>query len=332
MAQRNVLVQPRDCDVRFEHVRSGPYTIRVAVQGTGPLVVMLHGWPESWYSWRHQMGPISEAGYTAAALDLRGYGGSSRPHATQTYDMRAMIADVQAVADRLGGGKAILIGHDWGAPIAWNANLVDPERFKAVAALAIPYVGQGKEPLIELARRVYTQDGRFFYQVYIEQEGVAEAEVEADVRSSLRKIYYALSGDAPPGAWPTDKRHGDTLLHRLVDPEVFPSWLTDADLDYLVEEFEASGFRGAFNRYRNFHRDFAFLSRFGQQQIEQPALFISGDTDAGLNQFGPEVEARMRAYVPNLRGYHMLEGCGHWTQQERPAEVNRLLLDWLAGL
>ncbi|HVY90686.1 MAG TPA: alpha/beta hydrolase [Hyphomonadaceae bacterium] len=316
----------------FRNVQSGDCTIRVAVEGSGPLVLMVHGWPESWYSWRHQMKPVADAGYTAAAMDVRGYGGSSRPHPIEAYDMQSIVKDVQAVADALGGGKAILIGHDWGAPIVWNSALIDPERFTAVAAMAIPYMGQGKAPFIDIARKLFTENGHFFYQIYIQDEGVAEAELEADVRGGLRKIYYSISGDAAPGTWPYDKKHGDSLLYRLTDPEKFPAWLSDEDIDYYVKEFEGSGFRGPFNRYRNFHRDFAYLAKFADRKIEQPALFISGKEDMALRMFGRDVEERMREHVPNLRGYHLIERCGHWTQQEKPAEVNALLLDWLKGL
>jgi pimeloyl-ACP methyl ester carboxylesterase len=303
--------------------------LRCAVAGDGPLVILVHGWPESWYSWRWQMRPIADAGWRVAAIDVRGYGGSDRPWPVEAYDMETIVGDVMAVADALGGGEAVLIGHDWGAPIVWNTALTRPDRIRAVAGLSIPYSGLGSAPFIDIARKLFTEQGLFFYQIYIQDEGVAEAELEADVRGALRKIYYAISGDAPDGAWPRDKRHGETLLHRLVDPEAFPAWMTAADLDYFVGEFTRSGFRGPFNRYRNFHRDFAWLSQFSERRIEQPALFISGTRDMGTRMFGRDVEARMRAHVPDLRGFHMLEGCGHWTQQERPAESTALLLEWL---
>lgn len=316
----------------FRYVQSGDQSIRAAVTGEGPLVIMVHGWPESWYSWRHQMGPIAEAGYTAAAIDVRGYGGSSKPWPIEAYDMQSIIGDVQAVADQLGAGKAILIGHDWGAPIVWNSALIDSGRFTAVAALAVPYTGLGTEPFIDDSRRKFTEKGRFHYQVRIQDEGDVEAEVEADVRSSLRKIYYALSADAPPEAWPRDKAHGDGLLHRVIDPPQFPAWLTDEDIDYYVKEFEGSGFRGPFNRYRNFYRDFDWLSQFNDRKIEQPALFITGDKDMATRMHGRNIVEKMKEVVPNLRGYHVLQNCGHWTQQEKPAEVTALLLEWLKGL
>jgi pimeloyl-ACP methyl ester carboxylesterase len=293
---------------------------------------MVHGWPESWMSWRHQIPAIAAAGYRAAALDVRGYGGSLRPHAVEAYDMETMVADLVAVAEALGGGEAILVGHDWGAPIVWNSALIHPQRFPAVAGLAIPYLGRGKAPFIDIAKTLFTDKGRFFYQVYIQDEGVAEAEMEADVRGGLRRLYYALSGDAPAGAWPADKRHGERLLDRLADPEPFPGWMNADDWDRLVAEFEQSGFRGPFNRYRCFHRDFAFLMRWKDERIRQPALFIAGEKDGAMLMFGRDVETRMREWVTDLRGFHRLPGCGHWTQQERPDETTRLLLDWLSAI
>lgn len=317
---------------RFELIDSNGCRIRAAVEGEGPLVLMVHGWPESWYSWRRQMGPIAAAGYTAAAIDVRGYGGSDKPHEIEAYDMETIVGDVQAVADRLGDGKAILIGHDWGAPIVWNSAWSDPARFPAVAGLSIPFMGRGRKAFIDIARELFTDKGLFFYQIYFQDEGVVEAEVEADMRTALRKIYYSISGDAPAGTWPLDKKHGDPLLKGLTDPDPFPPWLTNEDIDYLVEEFEASGFRGPINRYRNHRRDFQWQEQFEGRTIDQPALFITGDKDMGTRMMGRDVESRMRKHVTDLRGYHVLPGCGHWTQQERPAEVTALLLDWLKGI
>jgi pimeloyl-ACP methyl ester carboxylesterase len=245
-----------------------------------------------------------------------------------------LFADGTGVADALSpNAPAVLLGHDWGAPIVWNSALVRPDRFRAVAALSVPYMGPPARPFSEIFDELFTRKNRFFYQAHFQKEGVAEAEAEADVRAFLRKFYYAISGDAPDGAWPTNKTADAKLLDGLIDPDPFPAWLTPADLDYYVGEFRESGLRGPINRYRNHERDFAYLQQFKDRKIEQPAFFISGTRDLAFNMLGgaDPIEI-MRKFVPNLQGAHVLEGCGHWTQQERPDEVNALLLPWLKAL
>ncbi len=318
----------------FRDVKLADVTLRAAVQGEGPLVVMVHGFPESWYSWRHQIGPIADAGFTACAIDVRGYGGSDKPGPVEAYAMERMVADVAGVIEALSPGEpAVLIGHDWGAPIVWNTALIRPDRVRAVAGLSVPYMGPSARSFRDIYEEVFTQHGKFFYQHYFQPPGVAEAELEANPRDSLRRFYYALSGDAPDRTWPTDKVVGDSLLHRLPDPSPFPAWLTSADLDYYTAEFERSGFAGPLNRYRNHDLDFAYLSPFAGRRIEQPALFIGGERDLVLTMFGRvDFLPLMRAQVPDLRGADVLPGCGHWTQQERPVEVNGQLLAWLADL
>ncbi len=317
----------------FILVETNGIRIRAASAGTGPLVLMVHGFPESWYSWRHQIGPIAEAGFRAVAIDVRGYGGSDKPHPVEAYDMETLTADIAGLADALGGGEAILIGHDWGAPIVWNTALLYPGTIRAVAGLSVPYTPAGSTSFIDIVDALFTQKGRFFYQVYFQDEGVAEAELEADPRMALRKFLYAISGDAPDGTWPKDKPHGARLLDRLPDPDPFPAWLTPADLDYYTGEFVQSGFRGPLNRYRNHRRDHAFLSPFRERLISQPALYIGGTRDLVLRMVpGVDPLAPMRASVPDLRDTVLLEDCGHWTQQERPDAVTQKLLDWLKGL
>jgi pimeloyl-ACP methyl ester carboxylesterase len=319
---------------QFRDIGVGELSLRVAVEGEGPLVLMVHGFPESWFSWRHQMAPIAAAGFTAAAMDVRGYGGSDKPHPVAAYAMEHMVADVAGAVEALSpGAPAVLIGHDWGAPIVWNSALIRPDRVRAVAGLSVPYTGTPERSFNDIIAEVFTSKGRFFYQHYFQAEGVAEAEMEADVRGALRRFYYAISGDAPEGAFPTDKHVGDSLLHRLADPEVFPAWLTPADLDYYVGEFEASGFRGPINRYRNHDADFAWLKQFHGRTIDQPALFIGGERDPVLSMLGrADLVGVMKTHVTDLRGADILPGCGHWTQQERPAEVNERLVAWLKGL
>jgi pimeloyl-ACP methyl ester carboxylesterase len=315
-------------------IDAGELRLRAAIEGEGPLVIMVHGFPESWYSWRHQIGPIAEAGFTACAIDVRGYGGSDKPQPVEAYSMAHMTADVAGVADALAPGEpAIILGHDWGAPIVWNSALTRPERFRAVGALSVPYLGVGTRPFSAIFDEIFTRKNRFFYQAYFQKEGVAEAEAEADVRGFLRKFYYAISGDAPDGTWPTNKTADQRLLDGLVDPDPFPAWLSEADLDYYVAEFEGSGLRGPINRYRNHERDFEWLQAFKDRKIEQPAFFVSGTRDLAFNMLGGADPIQiMRGLVPNLQVADVLDGCGHWTQQERPDEVNARLIPWLKSL
>lgn len=317
--------------LQFRRVQVGEIALNVALQGSGPLVVLVHGFPESWHSWRHQMEPIAAAGFTACAIDVRGYGKSDKPHAVEAYDLESLAADVAGLIDALSpGDRAIVIGHDWGAPVAWTTALVYPGKVRAVGALSIPYLGIPQLSLSKIIEMIYTSNGRFFYQKYFAAEGVAEVELEADVRGAVRRLYYLWSGEAPDELW-AEKPIGAKVLTGVPDPAPFPSWLTDEDIDLLVSELQESGFRGGLNRYRNHDRDFAYLQRFAGQRIEQPAIFIAGERDRILSMFG-DILSPMIAELPQLDGPHLLTGCGHWTQQERPREVNDLLIPWLASL
>lgn len=315
----------------LRQIEVGPIMLRAAIEGTGPLVIMVHGFPESWYSWRHQIGPIAAAGFTACAIDVRGYGGSDKPHAIEAYAIEAIVGDLVALVRKLSPGHpAILVGHDWGAPIVWNSTLARPDMFRAVAALSVPFAGVPDRPFTEVFREHFTRRGRFFYQEYFQEPGVAEAEAEADPRAFVRKMMFNISGDAPAGGAAFDKPHGATFLEGMVDPAVLPGWLSEADLDFYETEFRASGFRGPLNRYRNHEADFAWANAHGNRTIECPALFIGGTKDPATSLFGAVADpiGLTRMFVPRVEG-HILEGCGHWTQQERPGEVNRLLIEWL---
>lgn len=318
----------------FRIIETNGIKVRAAVQGSGPLVVMVHGFPESWYSWRHQMRPITEAGFTACAIDVRGYGGSDKPAEVADYSLEKITADVAGVIEALSDdGTGVLIGHDWGAPIVWNTALTRPDRVSAVAGLSVPYTGVPAVNFLDLVKAAFTDRGRFFYQVYFQDVGVAEAELEADPAASIRRFYYAISGDAPDGTWPADKPHGAALLDRLPDPKPFPTWLTEEDIAYYASEFRQSGFFGPLSRYRNHGRDFEWLQQFKDRRIEQPSLFIGGFRDLVLKMIpGVNPLDIMTPHLPGLRGAHVLEGCGHWTQQEQPEAVNRLLVDWLESL
>ncbi len=318
----------------FQLFETNGVRLRVAVAGpqAGPAVLLVHGFPESWYSWRHQIEALAGQGYRVAAPDVRGYGGSDKPVEAAAYDMQTLTADMAGLAAQISPDPCVIVGHDWGAPIAWNSALVHPDQFRAVAGLSVPYTPPGERSSLDLFKFLFTRKGRFFYQVYFQEEGIAEAELEADPAATIRKFYYAICGDAPDGAWPTDKKHGDPLLHRLVEPDMPLPWLSEQDVAYYADEFRRSGFRGPLNRYRNHDRDHAFLTAREDTRIYQPSLFIGGTRDLVLKMFQGDPVALMQAALPGLRAAHLLEGCGHWTQQERPGAVNDILIDWLNGL
>jgi pimeloyl-ACP methyl ester carboxylesterase len=315
----------------FAIVQTNGIRLRVALAGKGPLVVLVHGWPESWYSWRHQISALADAGYRVAAPDVRGYGGSDKPAPIEAYSLNEMCTDIAGLIDGLGERQAILVGHDWGAPIVWNTALFFPEKVRAVAGLSVPYTGRGPAPRIELFRNIYKD--RFFYQIYFQEPGVAEAELEADVPASLRKIYYSISGEGMKSGARPNKLPDAKLLDGLIDPNPLPDWLTPDDLDYYAGEFRRSGFRGPLNRYRTSKLDFAQQAEIANRRIEQPAAFIAGSLDPVLAFFpGVDLVGLMREHAADLRVVRLFENAGHWIQQERPAEVNTALLEFLEGV
>lgn len=315
--------------------------IHVAEQGSGPLVLLVHGFPESWYSWRHQIPALAAAGYRVAAIDVRGYGRSSKPQAVEAYGMLAHVADNVGVLRALGEETATIVGHDWGSPIAANSALLRPDVFTAVGLLSIPYSPRGgrrrpTETYAALGASVGERVGEGqgvgeeFYINYVQEPGRAEAEIESDVRAWLAGIYAALSADTM--RTPGDQSvyfvpEGGRMSDRLRSGRL-PSWLSESDLDFYASEFERTGLTGALNRYRNVDRDWEDLAAWDGAPIRQPSLFIAGDHDAWLTWTQRSVKAFPRT-LPGLVGSHVLEGCGHWVQQERAEDVNRLLIDWL---
>ena len=308
-------------------VETNGIKMHIAEAGSGPLVVLLHGFPELWYSWRHQLPALAAAGYHAVAPDVRGYGRTDAPPAVESYTMLNHTADVVGLLDALGEKTAVVVGHDWGAPIAWHCALLYPERFPAVAALSVPYMPRSPAPPIQLMKQMFSNS--FFYILYFQESGLAEEELEADVRRSMRLLLYNASGDGPRGAGLARKPKDAKFLDGMLEPEQLPPWLTEADLDYFTSEFERTGFRGGLNRYRNMDRDWQELPQLAGAKVQQPALFIAGDRDP-VRTF-TSVDA-MKASAPALRKALTLPGCGHWTQQERPTEVNAALIEFLREL
>ncbi|MEU3183967.1 alpha/beta hydrolase [Streptomyces sp. NPDC006923] len=300
-------------------------------EGSGPLVLMVHGFPESWYSWRHQLPVLAAAGYRAVAIDVRGYGRSSAPDGAAAYRMLDLVEDNVAVVRALGAESAVIIGHDWGSTIAANSALTRPDVFRAVALLSVPYTPRGGPLPSEVFARMGGDEE--FYVSYFQQPGRAEAEIEPDVRGWLAGFYAALSADTMPAPGSPDPHfvsRGGKLRDRFPVGRL-PAWLSQDDLDVYAGEFERTGMSGALNRYRNMDRDWKDLAGFDGAPVTQPSLFLGGALDASTTWLADAIKAYPTT-LPGLRSSHVLDGCGHWIQQERHTEVNRLLLRWLASL
>jgi pimeloyl-ACP methyl ester carboxylesterase len=315
--------------------------LNIAEQGSGPLLLFCHGFPESWYSWRHQIAALAAAGFHAVAPDMRGYGKSDRPEPIDQYTMLHLLGDLVGLLDALQAPTAIIVGHDWGAAIAWQAARLRPDRFRAVACLSVPYRPRGPARPTSVMPR--TADAQF-YQLYFQEPGVAEAEFERDPRVSVRTMLYGASGEgaaaaraaaAASGAAPNigmvPRRGG--MLPAPGTPVPVPPWLSEADIDFFAGEFLRSGFRGPLNYYRNVDRNWELLAAFADVKVTVPALYVAGDHDMVLAAPGTaEVLKNLKQFVPDLRKIQMLPGCGHWTQQERPDEVNAAIIDFARSL
>ena len=312
-------------------VRNGETALHTVAEGDGPVLLCVHGWPELAWSWRHQVAYFAARGWRVVTMDVRGYGASSKPEAVAAYAMRELAADVAAVAQAWSEGPVVLLGHDWGAPIVYATTLLHPERVRAVAGLSVPYMPPAEFSFLDLAAQLYAD--RFFYQLWFQTPGVPEAELEADVRGALRRIYWALSGDAPLDHWLRERPPGETLLQGLEDPDPFPSWMSEADLEVYVRAFEAGGFRGPLHRYRAQRLDVEQLAPVRGRTIAQPACFVGGERDA-VRHFVPggDLYADPGAAFEDFRGSTIVPGAGHWVQQEAPDAVNGALETFLAEL
>ncbi|MFJ6130377.1 alpha/beta fold hydrolase [Streptomyces griseoviridis] len=306
--------------------------LHIAEEGEGPLVVLLHGFPESWHSWHRQFGPLVAAGFRVVAPDQRGYGSSDHPEDVDAYSILHLVGDVVGLIGALGEEKAYVVGHDWGAPVAWHTALFRPDLVLGVAGLSVPPPFRGSRP--PLAAMEERFGGRFYWN-HFAKPGVADAEFGRDPRTALRKFFYAASGDAPgagSGRQPLVEP-GRGWLDAMRDPEVLPSWFTEDDLDALTESF-SGGFTGALNWYRNLDRNWELTAPWHGAVVSRPALYVYGDRDIVPAFPGtPELIARLPELMPDLRRPPLkLAGCGHWTQQERPDEVNAALVDFLKEL
>jgi len=312
---------------------SGDIEISVRVEGedAAPLILCVHGWPELWYSWRHQMAYFAKRGYRVAAMDVRGYGDSSKPDAIEAYTLQQLAADVAAVAKALDPKPVILFGHDWGAPITYSTALLYPDAVRGVAGLSVPFTPWSENSLVAIIKSIYKD--RFFYMNYFQNPEAPERELETDIGAALRKIYYAFSGDSPADDWLKPKALDDGLLDHLVDPRPFPDWLSERDLQVYIDAFESGGFKGPINRYRALEMDFADFADYRNVHLPMPVCFIGGEKDA-IRDYVPGVDGYAKPAVgcDDFRGSTLIPGVGHWVQQEAPEETNRALLQFLEGL
>lgn len=309
--------------------------LSVAAQGAGPLVLLLHGFPETSYAWRHQLAGLSRAGFHAIAPDLRGFGRSDRPIEPGRYTTLDVIGDLVGIMDALGEKTAVVVGNDWGATMAWQAALLRPDRFRAVVALGVPMMDRAP---VTPSRIFPCTEQAWFYTHYFSQPGQAESEFELDVATTLRKLYFWASGDAGPRDQKTPNPFGLVarqagLLDALPEPASLPAWIKKADFDVFVRAYEVSGFRGGLNYYRNLDRNWELQAAFAGLPLSTPALYLVGERDTGLAIPGMrDIIGGMRKLVPGLRDSRIIGQAGHWLQQEAPELVNAAVIEFLRSL
>jgi pimeloyl-ACP methyl ester carboxylesterase len=315
--------------VTHRTIRTNGIDMHIAEAGPtdGRPVVLCHGFPELWYSWRHQLPALADAGFRAIAPDQRGYGQTTQPDDVASYDIVHLTDDLVGLLDALGLDCAVFAGHDWGSPVVNHMALAHPERVQGVVTLSVPFLRRAPLRPSELWEMAFKDV--FFYIRYFQDVGPADEELGVDARRSLRMFLWAISGDAPPGSYKVLPREGTRFLDAMEDPEHLPGWLSERDLECFASEFERTGFTGGLNWYRNFDRNWELTEHLADAKVTAPALFIGGDRDPVVAMTGTAIDPE---FVTDLRGTVVLPGIGHWTQQEAPDEVNRALLEFLSQL
>ena len=316
-------------DIIHRIIRTNGIDMHVAEAGEGPLVLLLHGFPELWYSFRHQLGVLAEAGFRAVAPDLRGYGATDAPAAVHDYTLMHLAGDIVGLVRALNADTAVLVGQDWGSPVATSTALFRPDLVRGLVMLSTPYFPRGETDFLS---ELTAQLGPDNYQVFFQEPGVAESALETDVRATVLGSLLGVSGDVAEVH--TTAEVGSAVLMPDYSDRVLPQWLSEVDVDYYTTEFSRTGYRGALNWYRNHRRNWEYMSAWHQAPIRVPAMFVGGDRDPVLNW--PRTRALVDNLgdhlIPDLRTSVVLEGCGHWIPQERPNETNDLLLEFLGGL
>jgi pimeloyl-ACP methyl ester carboxylesterase len=301
--------------------------MHVAECGAGPLVLLCHGWPELWYSWRHQLRALADAGFRAVAPDMRGFGQTTAPDDVAAYTIFHNVGDMVALVAALGETRAAIVGHDWGAPVAWHAALLRPDVFSVVVGMSVPHRKRGRGAPLDMLKKAGKGD---YYWIYF-QDAAAEDEFARDARFTIQRLFHIGFGETPledKMSLYVDRAKG--LLGSSRDPVPLPPWLTEQDIDLFAAEYARTGFRGGLNWYRNIDRNWALTAPWQDALITQPALFIAGSRDAVITgSMGQRALEDLDSVVPNLKRKILIDGAGHWIQQERPDEVNAALIAFL---
>ncbi|MBK1812807.1 alpha/beta hydrolase [Clostridium sp. YIM B02505] len=323
-------------ELKHRIIETNGIKMHIAEQGEGPIVLLLHGFPEVWYSWRYQIPALAKEGFHVVAPDLRGFGNTEQPKDVDQYTLLHLVGDIVGLLDALNEETAVIVGNDWGATLAWNAALLRPDRFRGIVALTVPMMPQPPIPPTTVFPK---NEKELFYTLYFQTPGIAEKEFEKDIYFTIHNLLYWASGDAGP-------RKGNDgtpnpfsmvlrdkgLLASLPEPKM-TSWLKEEDLKVYEGAFKKTGFRGGLNYYRNLDRNRELLSCFNDLKVTIPAQFIIGSRDVGLSIPGMEqIISDMHNLVPNLRENIFLEDCGHWAQQERPEEINKAIISFIKSL
>lgn len=318
-----------DTRQRTAHVNGVDLQLLEAGDVANPTVILSHGFPEGAYSWRHQLPALAAAGYHAVAPDQRGYGFSSAPKDVEAYGIEQLTGDLNALLDDFGKDQAVFVGHDWGAMIVWESARLHPERVRAVVGVSVPVV-LWPAPPTQLMKMAFGDN--FFYMLYFQPVGPAEAELEASPYDSMAKFLWSASGDG--FVMPTEMRpmEGNGFLTDTPTPPARPwPWLTEDDLQYYADQFSHSGFFGPVSYYRNLDANYEILKDESIDRISMPSYFIAGAKD-GVLVMDPGGIERMQASLPDFRGYTLIPDAGHWTQQEKPDQFNEALIGFLDSL
>ena len=301
---------------------------KCVIKGEGPLVLLVHGWPETWISWNNQINFIAQLGFKVLAFNTRGYGGSLIPESISSYSLKYFMEDILDMISFLNKDTAILIGHDWGAPICWTTAAYFKEKVSGVIGLSVPFTRRGKISSTKLWKKLYSNI--FFYQNYFQKLDIPEKELEKDILLSLKKIYYWCSAEGFFDEIKTSKDLKSGLLDNIPDPHDRLKWLENINLQSMVKDFEESGFKGALNRYRAQEIDWVELKELDEMFIIPASLFIGGEFDP-VRTFIRNHDAYKNAgrYCSNYKGTFIIKNSGHWVQQEKPTEVNKIIKEFL---